>query len=169
MQPTPPSVKWTGDNLLEVITFAQGAPDITGTFASHMWETYADIVARDGLTMPTATGKIIVSIGDIIVKDQKGDISAYHPTLFADMYSDVDEEARIQALCASAYADGIEDAAKKADEIDADWQERTYTALFNRKQYKLDTVKLMIRRALFIQSEDAADRIRAIPNKFANK
>ena len=70
---------------------------------------------------------------------------------------------------AKAYAEGLEDAAKKAYEIDASWQEKEYEITYNRKRYMVAQVLGMVRKALNIQSEDAAEAIRALPNKYEVK
>ena len=70
---------------------------------------------------------------------------------------------------AKAYAEGLEDAAKKACEINASWQERAYEITYNRKRYMVAQVLGMVRKALDIQSEDAAEAIRALPNKYEVK
>ena len=43
------ALEWTGKNLIEIITFTQGKPDLKHGMASDYWDQYCDMVKRDGL------------------------------------------------------------------------------------------------------------------------
>lgn len=79
-------IKWTGDNLFDVITFTQGKPDLKHSVAAGAWENYCDLVRRDGLRIVPA---VVTEIGGIIVKDHVG-LMSFDPDMF-DMFYDVIE------------------------------------------------------------------------------
>ena len=83
------AVLWTGTNLLEVITFTDGKPDLQGTIAQHKWDDYCDLVAREGLKIYTLEGKMLAEPGDWIIKGVKGEFYPCKPDIFALTYDEV--------------------------------------------------------------------------------
>ena len=81
------AIQWTGHNLREVITFTDGPPDTRTTHAGMAWETYTDLVARDGLKIYTLEGKMLASPGDWIIRGVKGEFYPCKPDIFEATYS----------------------------------------------------------------------------------
>jgi hypothetical protein len=76
------AVKWTGENLREVI-------DFTGLHHSAnkwTWEEYAEVVRKDGLKIFTMEGSLMASIGDWIIKGVKGEFYPCKPDIFEATY-----------------------------------------------------------------------------------
>ncbi len=80
------AVQWTGDNLFDVITFTDGAPDIHGMHAGEKWEDYCKLVDADGLKIYTLEGKMSASVGDWIIKGVQGEFYPCKPDIFAATY-----------------------------------------------------------------------------------
>lgn len=81
------AIQWTGHNLREVITFTDGPPDTRTTHAGMAWETYTDLVARDGLKIYTLEGEMLASPGDWIIRGVKGELYPCKPDIFEATYS----------------------------------------------------------------------------------
>ena len=90
------AIRWTGKNLREVITFTDGPPDTRTSHAGMAWDTYVDLVERDGLKIFTLEGKMSAAIGDWIIKGVQGEFYPCKPDIFEATYS--------PALAASAPA-----------------------------------------------------------------
>ena len=90
------AIRWTGKNLREVIAFTDGQPDTRTSHAGMAWDTYVDLVERDGLKIFTLEGKMSAAIGDWIIKGVQGEHYPCKPDIFEATYS--------PALAASAPA-----------------------------------------------------------------
>lgn len=108
------AIQWTGHNLREVITFTDGPPDTRTTHAGMAWETYTDLVARDGLKIYTLEGKMLASPGDWIIRGVKGELYPCKPDIFEATYS----PAALAARQATAAQQGAAYAALSDAEID---------------------------------------------------
>ena len=76
------AVKWTGDNLREVI-------DFTGLHRSAekwSWSMYEEIVKLEGLKIFTLEGRVSANIGDYIIKDVNEEFYPCKPDEFKRMY-----------------------------------------------------------------------------------
>lgn len=80
------AIRWTGDNLREVICFTDGPPDVRSNHASMKWEEYCDLVKRDGLKIFTLEGKMSASVGDWIIRGVEGEHYPCKPDIFAKTY-----------------------------------------------------------------------------------
>ena len=89
------AIKWTGQNLREVIAFTDGPPDTRSHHAGMAWEAYADLVARDGLMIytledgPDRRAKHFADIGDWIIRGVKGEIYPCKDEIFRLTYEPV--------------------------------------------------------------------------------
>ena len=67
-------IKWTGDNLFQVVEFIDSKkPDIKHDMSAKRCEEYKVIVSSIGLTMKTPYGAHIANIGDVIIINEAGD------------------------------------------------------------------------------------------------
>lgn len=76
------AVRWTGNNLREVI-------DFTGLHPSALkwtWEEYEQVVAKDGLKIFTLEGPMMASIGDFIIRGIQGEFYPCKPDIFDATY-----------------------------------------------------------------------------------
>ena len=76
------AIKWTGDNLKEIIQF-------TGLHPSALcwtWEEYEDVVKRNGLKIFTIEGSHMATVGDMIIKGVHGEFYPCKPEIFAKTY-----------------------------------------------------------------------------------
>lgn len=80
------AVKYTGDNLVEVITFTNGKADREGFHARMKWDDYVDLVAREGLKIYTLEGTMMASPGDWIIRGVQGELYPCKPDIFAATY-----------------------------------------------------------------------------------
>jgi hypothetical protein len=83
------AVRWSGDNLREVIEF-------TGLHPSARlwsWEEYEAVVAREGLKIFTLEGAMLASIGDWIIKGVAGEFYPCKSDIFVRTYEAVDYAA----------------------------------------------------------------------------
>ena len=62
----PSAIKWTGDNLREVISMTGWNESASSKWT---WEEYEQIVREKGLKIFTSDGSVIANIGDWIVRD----------------------------------------------------------------------------------------------------
>ena len=92
------AIKWTGDNLRAVICFTDGPPDTRSSHAGMMWETYEDLVHREGLKIYTLEGTMNADVGDYIIRGVKGEFYPCKPDIFAATYEPADLAAAIITL-----------------------------------------------------------------------
>jgi len=83
------AVKWTGENLFDVISFMGQKPDLRCDIASDRWDDYRAIVKRDGLIIKTLEGQHLASIGDWIIKGVQGEFYPCKPDIFEATYESV--------------------------------------------------------------------------------
>ena len=83
------AVKWTGENLFEIIAFISEKPKLDHNVSSDMWDSYRDIVKRDGLIIRTLEGQHVASIGDWIIKGVQGEFYPCKPDIFEATYESV--------------------------------------------------------------------------------
>jgi hypothetical protein len=79
------AIKWTGDNLKEIISF-------TGLHPSALnwtWEEYEKVVAEKGLKIFSLEGPHLASVGDFIIKGVQGEFYACKPDIFEATYEAV--------------------------------------------------------------------------------
>ena len=101
------AIQWTGENLREVITFTYGPPDTRSHHAGMAWDTYRDLVARDGLKIYTLEGKMLASPGDWIIRGVKGELYPCKPDIFQETYAaasptpPAEQQAAPSQLCGS--------------------------------------------------------------------
>lgn len=81
------AIRWTGENLVEVITFTDGHPNIRSQHAGMMWDNYVDLVAKEGLKIFTLEGKMNAEVGDWIIKGVKGEFYPCKPDIFEKTYT----------------------------------------------------------------------------------
>ena len=111
------AIRWTGKNLREVIAFTDGPPDTRTSHAGMAWDTYVDLVERDGLKIFTLEGKMSAAIGDWIIKGVQGEHYPCKPDIFEATYS--------AALAASAPK-----AAPAAVAVPDGWREQFATEVY---------------------------------------
>ena len=80
------AIRWTGNNLREVITFTDGPPETRTTHAGMAWDYYVELVRRDGLKLFTLEGKMSAAVGDWIIKGVAGEHYPCKPEIFAATY-----------------------------------------------------------------------------------
>jgi hypothetical protein len=76
------AVRWTGDNLKEIIDFIGLHPSAQ----KWTWEEYEQVVAKEGLKIFSLEGPHIASIGDWIICGVKGEFYACKPDIFEATY-----------------------------------------------------------------------------------
>lgn len=79
------TVRWTGDNLQEVIAFTGQHESAQGM----TWSDYEELVRRKGLKLFTREGAMMASIGDWIILDVAGYPYACKPDHFEENYEPV--------------------------------------------------------------------------------
>ena len=82
------AIQYTGDNLLEVITFTGKHPKWDEWFRS--WEHYEEIVAQSGgiFKIITLEGTLNASLGDWIIRGVNGEHYPCKPDVFAKTYDE---------------------------------------------------------------------------------
>ncbi len=83
------AVKWTGNNLREVIDFTGLHPSAN----KWTWEKYEEVVCREGLKIFTLEGPLMATIGDWIIKGVKGEFYPCKPDIFEATYEPVTTRA----------------------------------------------------------------------------
>jgi hypothetical protein len=83
------AVRWTGDNLREVIEFTGRHPTAT----DWTWEHFEDVVAKEYLMIFTLEGPMRASIGDWIIKGVKGEFYPCKPDIFDATYEAIGGES----------------------------------------------------------------------------
>lgn len=84
------AVQWSGNNLLEIVTFIDEKPQLDTVFGRYQWESYVAAVAENGLIIQTLEGQHIASFGDWIIKGVKGEFYPCKPDIFAATYERID-------------------------------------------------------------------------------
>jgi len=75
-------IEWTGDNLIEVISF-------TGRHESSLkwdWQELEGVVREQGLKIFTLEGSHIATVGDMIIKGVQGEFYPCKPDIFSETY-----------------------------------------------------------------------------------
>lgn len=80
------AIKWTGDNLFDVIKFMSGAPSIQTDIGAAKWNEYCDLVQDSGLIIKTLEGQHIATVGDMIIRGVKGEFYPCKPDIFDMTY-----------------------------------------------------------------------------------
>lgn len=83
------AVKWTGDNLREIIDFTGLHPSAN----KWTWDEYAAVVREDGLKIFTLEGSHMATVGDMIIKGVQGEFYPCKPDIFAATYDQATESA----------------------------------------------------------------------------
>ena len=83
------AIRWTGDNILQVMAFMRPQEPIYVNNLSHMNFTNAD----DLVGIATAAGVKVASKGDWIVRDAAGELSPCKADVFEAMYEPVVDDA----------------------------------------------------------------------------
>lgn len=82
------AVRWTGNNLEEVINFTGWHPSASERWT---WDQYKQVVATEGLKIFTPEGPVTVSINDYIVKGVAGEVYPVKPNIFKETFDEVDK------------------------------------------------------------------------------
>ena len=80
------AVKWTGENLREIINFT-GWHELAATKWS--WEEYEKVVSLHGLKIFTLEGSHSAAVGDWIIKGVHGEFYPCKPDIFDKTYEPV--------------------------------------------------------------------------------
>lgn len=80
------AVKWTGDNLREIIDFTGLHPSAN----KWSWAEYEAVVQREGLKIFTLEGAMMASVGDWIIKGVKGEFYPCKSDIFVATYETVE-------------------------------------------------------------------------------
>jgi hypothetical protein len=81
------AVRWTGDNLQEVISFTGRHPSTQ----DWTWEHFESVVKQEGLKIFTLSGPVFPEVGDWILRGVKGEVYPCQPDIFAETYEAVAE------------------------------------------------------------------------------
>lgn len=80
------AVKWTGDNLKEIISFTKGVHKSV----SHLsFDDFNILVKNEGLKIFTLEGKMNANIGDYIIKGVSGEYYPCKPDIFDKTYEEI--------------------------------------------------------------------------------
>lgn len=82
------AIKWTGDNLEEVIEFTGLHPSAQ----KWTWEEYSAVVADQGLKIFTLEGVMMANVGDFIIRGVHGEFYPCKPDIFMATYELLEEE-----------------------------------------------------------------------------
>ena len=86
------AVQLTRDSVREVYEFINGPVEVNSLPASDRWDTYVEIVRRDGLRLKTleSDGQTqVADIGDYIIKGVAGEFYPCKPEIFKATYEAV--------------------------------------------------------------------------------
>lgn len=76
------ALRWTGENLRDVIAFTGRHP----SGARWSWEEFEAVVKRDGLKIFTLEGSHMATVGDYIIRGVKGEFYPCKPDIFEATY-----------------------------------------------------------------------------------
>lgn len=93
------AIRWTGDNLFDVITFTDGKPDLTDREMQERWGGYCSLVDREGFRVKSAEGYIDTPIGHWVLKGSNGDVWPCSDEYFQSNY----EQARLRRKAGPTY------------------------------------------------------------------
>jgi hypothetical protein len=79
------AVKWTGENLRDVIRFTGLHPSAN----KWTWGEYENVVSKDGLKIFTIEGPLMAAVGDWIIKGVKGEFYPCKPDIFEMTYEEI--------------------------------------------------------------------------------
>jgi len=82
-------IRWTGDNLKEVIDFTGWHESASSKWT---WEQYEKVVASEGLKIFTPEGPVMASVGDYIVRGVYGEVYPVKPDIFRETFSEMEDE-----------------------------------------------------------------------------
>ena len=85
------AIKWTGKNLFDVICFTDGHPETSYAAANDGWDSYCNLVDREGFKIKTLEGWMNADIGDWIIMGIKGELYPCKPDIFEQTYEQVIE------------------------------------------------------------------------------
>lgn len=80
------AMRWTGDNLREVIDFTGRHPSAD----SWTWEYFEEVVRTKGLKIFTLEGHHMATVGDWIIEGVKGEHYPCKPDIFEQTYERAD-------------------------------------------------------------------------------
>ena len=83
------AIRWTGDNLKEIIAFT-GFTGLHPSAEKWTWGEYEQVVAYDGLKIFTLEGKMNADVGDWIIKGVKGEHYPCKNDIFEATYERVE-------------------------------------------------------------------------------
>lgn len=87
------AIKWTGDNLREVIDFTGLHPSAE----KWTWEEYEQVVKVHRLKIFTLKGSLMANIGDFIVKGVQGEFYPVKNDIFWETYEEA-TNVRMEAV-----------------------------------------------------------------------
>jgi hypothetical protein len=82
------AIRWTGDNLREIIDFTGLHPSAN----KWTWEEYQAVVEREGLRIFTLEGTHMASVGDWIIRGVAGEFYPCKPDIFGATYEEVPDD-----------------------------------------------------------------------------
>lgn len=118
------ALKWTGDNLADVIQFTDGRqPETRGNHAGMMWDDYVALVRAEGLKIFTLEGEHLASIGDWIIRGVQGEFYPCKPDIFAATYDAAETEPAptdpvIPEVAAPATIEGVDALLQRLSDAD---------------------------------------------------
>ena len=77
--------QWNGSNLKQIIKFTGLHPSAN----KYGWESYEDLVKKEGLKIFTLEGTMMASVGDWIIKGVNGEYYPCKPEIFAKTYEKI--------------------------------------------------------------------------------
>jgi predicted aminopeptidase len=80
------AIRWTGENLKEVIAFTGLHPSAQ----KWTWEEYEEVVKHEGLKIFTLEGPLFASVGDYIMRGVSGEFYPIKPDILVKTYDRVD-------------------------------------------------------------------------------
>lgn len=81
------AIRWTGDNLRDVIDFTGWHESASRKWT---WEEYEHIVREKGLKIFTLEGPLMATVGDWIIKGVQGEFYPCKPDIFLASYEPID-------------------------------------------------------------------------------
>ncbi len=78
------AIKWTGENLEEIIDFT----GINDSAKKWSWAEYNEVVKKEGLKIFTLEGSHMATIGDMIIKGVAGEFYPCKPDIFDKTYDE---------------------------------------------------------------------------------